>query len=415
MRLNSLYKLTLVVLSTAIAVLAGCEDSYIFPNEAPSNLTISKPSCYVSVGEEVPLAADAIDEDGDPLYFSWTATVGAFDPADGAGQSVTWIAPDDPGPAVITLIVTDEIEESRLQTTIEVGGELPVNIATNEPLGDAIADSGYVYLLNLQPVVIPDDTSFTIMEGVRIVARGRNSGFMVYGSLLIEGTAANPVIMGPDDCVPVEGSWAGITYMGIEAEGTISHLQLHSADIGLLVTKGAEISISNSSLINNSVYGMEVSDGGTATVTGCTLWENHTGLFMRNGYLTLEGSSLRYNTIAGIDMSASHESYAPPVTNCNVSNNSEFGFVLSGLMTPQIHNNAIFSNGIGAEACGIYLNVFLGADTVRAESNFWGLGYDSEEEISALIHDAHDEPLALEAFVGFIPWLPVMPAEVPNP
>jgi hypothetical protein len=415
LKANANFLRVLAVLSTAIVVSSGCEDSYVFPNEAPSNLSIIKPSCYVTGGQEVALTATATDEDGDPIYYRWTTTAGSFDPEDGMGQTVTWTASNDPGPAVITLIVTDEIEESSLQTTIEIGGGFPVNIVTNEPLSDAVADSGYVYILNLQPVEIPAGMTFTIMEGVRMVARGTNSGFEVDGTLLIEGTEENPVTMGPDDCVPVAGSWAGIAFRSIGAAGTITYLQLHAADIGLLVTSGADIVISNSSLVNNSLYGIEVSDGGSAVVSGCTLWENQTGLYLRNGHLTLERSSLRYNEYAGVVMSAVNETFAPPITHCSVSSNAEYGFDIAGHIMPEIHYNAIFSNGIGAAVCGISLGAFQGADSIRAENNFWGLGYTTEEEVPALIYDAHDAPGVIEAYVGFIPVLTEMPPEVPNP
>ena len=417
MRRNLLYDMALTALSTAIVVGAGCEDSYIFPNEAPGDLQITKPACYVMSGEEVPLMATASDADGDPIYYHWSTTAGSFDPADGSGQSVTWIAPDTPGPAVITLVVTDEIEESRLQTTIEVGGEFPVHIVTNEPLNTSIADSGYVYILNLQPIEIPNGMTFTIMEGVRMVARGVNSGFEVAaaGTLVVQGTEENPVTMGPDDCVPETGSWAGIAFLGVEAKGDISYLQLHSADIGVLVKSGADIVIGNSTLINNDLFGIEVSDGGGAVVSDCTIWENGTGLYMRNGYLTLERSSLRYNRDAGVEMSAINDGFAPPVTHCNVSNNEECGFDISEFVAPYIHYNAIYSNGFAGVGFGINLSAYQGTDSLRAEYNFWGLGYDSEETIQAIIYDAVDAPASIHAYVGFIPWLSEMPAEVPNP
>ena len=415
MKSNLLNKLMLILMSVAVAIGVGCEDNYIFPNEAPANLEITKPSCYVSGGEEVPLLAAAVDEDGDPLYYRWSASVGSFDPADATGQSVTWIAPETPGQAVITLIVTDEIEESRIQETIEIGGDFPVNAVTNEPLTDAIADSGYVYILNLQPIEIPEGTTFTIMEGVRMVARGANSGFDAAGTLLVHGTEANPVTMGPDECVPVEGSWAGIAYRGAEAAGSISYLQSNSADIGLVVKNGADVTISNSSLINNELHGIEVSDGGTCSVSGCTLWENSNGLYMRNGYLTLERSSMRYNRHYGLDMSAITAAYDPSVTYCNISNNSWPGISISGYVYPAIHYNAIFFNGITGMSYGIYLDSYMGLDSLRAENNFWGAGYDSVEEIQEVIYDAHDLPASISAFVGFIPWLSEMPAEVPNP
>ena len=415
MKPNLLYNLALVALSTAIVCVSGCEDSYIFPNEAPGNLTITKPSCYVSGGEEVPLVATADDADGDPIYFRWTTTAGSFDPADGRGEVIVWIAPDTPGPAVITLIVTDEIEDSRLHTTIEVGGEFPVDMVTNEPLHQAIADSGYVYILNLQPIEIPVGTIFTIMEGVRIVARGYNSGFEVAGRLEILGTEESPVTMGPDDCVPVKGSWAGIAFRGVESGGEISYLELHAAEIGILVTSGADVEIRNSTITNNDVRGIEVSEGAGALVSDCTIWENGTGLYMRYGYFTLERSSLRYNRYTGVEMSARGEELAPSVTHCNVSNNGDYGFSISFLAAPEIHYNAIYSNGFGGWGYGIYLDAYQGGeeDSIRAENNFWGFGYDSEETIPDLIYDAHDA-VSMQTYVGFIPWLSNMPTEVPN-
>ena len=415
MKTNLLYNLALIVLSTAIVCVSGCEDSYIFPNEAPGNLTITKPSCYVSGGEEVPLVGSADDADGDPIYFRWTTTSGSFDPADGRGEVITWIAPDAPGLSVITLIVTDEIEDSRLHTSIEVGGEFPVNIVTNEPLHPEIADSGYVYLLNLQPVEIPEGATFTIMEGVRMVARGHNSGFEVAGRLVILGPEEDPVTMGSDDCVPVEGSWAGIAFREAQASGSITYLQLHSADIGILVTTGADVEIRNSTIINNDQHGIEVSDGGGALVSDCTIWENGTGLYMRNSHFTLERSSVRYNRYAGVKMSAISEVFAPPVTHCNVSNNGDFGFDISEYVVPDIHYSAIYSNGFGGWGYGVYLAAYKGTDSLRAENNFWGLGYDSEETIPDLIYDAVDAPGSIHAYVGFIPWLSEIPAEVPSP
>ncbi len=413
MRRNWLSSMALVVLSTAIVIGAGCEDGYIFPNEAPSNLEITKLSCYVATGEEVPLIGSADDEDGDPLYYSWATNAGTFDPA-GGGEMVTWIAPDDPGLAVITLIVTDDIEESRLQTTIEVGAEFPVDIVTNRPRYPAIADSGYVYLLNLQPVVILGGTTFTIMEGVRIVARGTNSGFEVTGRLLIQGTEENPVTMGPDDCEPVGGSWAGIAFVGPAAEGNIAYLQQHAADVGVLVQASAEVVIGNSYLTNNKRHGIEVSDGGTLEVSDCTIWENYTGIYMRNGYMVVEGSSLRYNRKSGIDMSSSIDGYTPTVTHCQVSNNREYGFELSGFVTPEMHYNSLYSNGVVGVGYGVYLGSYVGVDSIRAENNFWGLGYDSEETIPALIWDAHDAS-SIEAYVDFIPWLSSAPAGLSGP
>jgi hypothetical protein len=412
---NFLYHLALVVFSTGLVLGAGCEDSYVFPNEAPSNLRITKPSCYVRVGEEVPLSASATDDDGDPIYYRWTASTGRFEPANAEGQAVTWIAPDTPAPATITLIVTDEIEESRAHTTIEVGGDFPVDAVTNIPIHDAVGDSGYVYLLNLQPVEIPSGMTFTILEGVRMVARGVNSGFEVEGRLEIAGSEGSPVTMGPGNCVPAEGSWAGIAFRGTAAEGDISYLRAQFADIGILVRSGAVVVIRNSILSNNELYGLEVSIGGTATVTDCTLWENYTGILMVNGYLTMERSSVRYNRFAGVDLSAVNAGFKPPITHCNVSNNGERGISISSYIAPAIHYNAIYSNGSASAAYGLYLDAYQGEDSLYADENFWGLGYDSEETIPALIYDAVDAPLSNNAYVGFIPWLSAMPAEVPNP
>ena len=400
----------LLVFLTAVTALSGCETGYVFPNEAPSQLSIEKESCYVIEGEEVSLVGIAFDEDGDPIYYQWSATAGSFEPPDGKGSSVIWEAPQTPGPVTITLSVTDEIETSSTHVTIEVGGIFPgtINQATT------IADSGYVYLIDkLLPVSVPSGVSLTLSEGVRIVVRSENGGIDVAGSLIVEGTEGNEVVIGPSSCEPGEGDWNGVRVVGLEAEASITHARIYAAENGLVVSGQASAVVRHSTINNNSNNGVEVSDGATLDMYGCTVWDNGTGVYVRNSRVDFSHNSIRYNDINGLEVSATSEESEMSVDSCVVANNETYGILLMGIARPEIHYCSIFSNGSGGEGEAVRLEVYSGTDSVRVDYNFWGIGNDSEEAIRALIYDKDDTDVGVNAYVDFIPWLADEPEWAP--
>ncbi len=389
----------------------GCESGYNFPNEAPSQLEISKDACYVSVGEEVPLSGSAYDEDGDPIYYQWSATAGTFEPPDGEGTSVVWTAPQEPGMVTITLTVTDEIETSSVNETIEVGGDFPSFITESI----TIADSGYVYILDkLQPVEVPGGVTLTITGGVEIVVVNENSGIDVEGSIVMLGTQGAEIVIGPGSCEPTKGEWRGIRIMGVAAEGTFAYTRIHAADNGVIVTDGASAYIDNCTIYNNLIRGVEVSDNEAAAVLiRSTVWENATGVYVRNGNLEARRSSFRYNGDIGLDLSATSGACEVTVDTCKIANNRMYGVLMTGVISPEIHYCSIYENGQTGVGEAVRLEAYSSMDSVRVDRNFWGIDVESDEDVATLVYDRNDVVSGIQAYIDFIPWLASEPAGVP--
>lgn len=74
------------------------------PNHPPVVRTLSGPE-RVGTGQEVELAAEASDPDGDPLEYNWSCSGGTIA---GSGPTVTWRAPNWAGHYSITVTVADQ-------------------------------------------------------------------------------------------------------------------------------------------------------------------------------------------------------------------------------------------------------------------------------------------------------------------
>lgn len=400
----------LLPLLTVVIALFGCDSGYVFPNEAPSQLGISKNVCYVTMGEEVSLSGAAYDADGDPIYYQWSATAGTFDPPDGKGSSVVWAAPQTPGPVTITLSVTDEIETSRTSEMLEVGGSFPNYITESI----TIADSGFVYILDkLQPVDVPAGITLTLGEGVRIVVDSENGGIDVAGSMIIDGAEGNEVVIGPGSCVPDAGAWNGIRIVGLDALGVLNHARIHSAENGVAVSSGASVTMRSCTVNNHLINGVGVSDSASIEITECTIWENSTGVYARNSYLDMQRSSIRYNDGNGLEVSATGDESSTRVDTCTIANNETYGIYITGIAKPEIHYCSIYSNGPTEIGEAVRLEAYSAIDSVRVDYNFWGIGNDTEVEIGLLIHDKNDGGIGIEAYVDFIPWLESAPVGAP--
>jgi len=93
-------------------------------NHPPVIVAIAAPKT-VALSNTVDISCVAKDEDGDILFYTWSADKGAFE---GSGKNILWTAPDVPGDCIITSTVTDgkggEIES---HTTITVASMTKIN------------------------------------------------------------------------------------------------------------------------------------------------------------------------------------------------------------------------------------------------------------------------------------------------
>lgn len=74
-------------------------------NRAPQIITIHKSGAYVAPGGTLEFTADAVDPNGDPLTYTWTADSGVIS---GTGSTVNWTAPASESIVQIKLKVQDD-------------------------------------------------------------------------------------------------------------------------------------------------------------------------------------------------------------------------------------------------------------------------------------------------------------------
>lgn len=407
MRYNLPFGLQLLAFFVILSVLAGCEDKVVFANNPPSDLLISRSRCYIWTGGELNLTGEAIDNDNDPLSYRWVCDAGAFVPSDGKGQSVKWIAPDEPGYSFITMTVTDGIEERSLSISVDVGEKFPTLISGTKE----IIDRGYTYIIIIedspqQTITISPSARVTIGPGVKIIVDSEFGGLTVKGVLNVEGTEDRKVTIGPNSCGFGTETWGGIYYTGGSAGGTLKHLNLYEGTGGIQANEGAGIVLDTCSISDNTQFGVSVMEGSNAVITGCKIWDNGLGLFVTQSDITVRSSSIRYNVDGGVYLGVVPESvtdYSVLIEGCVIGSNDGDGITITGKASPEIHQCTIFFNGpASGGGYEIRLQNYTATDIIHAENNYWG--YITEPEIEALIYDKADDP-GLGAYVDFVPWL----------
>ena len=89
----------------------------ILANHRPAIVSLDAPDRVIAL-ESCQIVCDATDRDGDELTYSWSASAGELN---GAGATVTWIAPNLVGSYNVTVTVADgRGAEAREQVTIPV-------------------------------------------------------------------------------------------------------------------------------------------------------------------------------------------------------------------------------------------------------------------------------------------------------
>jgi subtilisin family serine protease len=102
----------------------------------------------------------------------------------------------------------------------------------------------------------------------------------VYGTLIAEGTAANPIEFKSLREMPDAGDWFGIHFVGENSSGTLSHCIVHDAKYG--VVSAVTIEMNHCEITNCSLSGIYLYDDLDSTMTvnnesvirNCTITEN---------------------------------------------------------------------------------------------------------------------------------------------
>lgn len=397
--------LFLLAYSIVTAIYSGCDTGIEFSNSAPRGLTITMSECVIYPGGEVMILGAAVDDDEDPLIYRWSADAGEFDPADGVGQNVTWTAPASPGFARITMTVTDEIDDRSTSSEIEVGELFPSVIIG----GYTATDNGHTYVLTrADPVTIGVGVILTLEEGVRIVVNSESGGFNVRGYMVVNGTADNEVVIGPNNCVGETGKWGGIVLTDGTARGQFKYLNAYSSNNGIQVVEGATADFDSCKVEGHTRSGILVTDNSDVTISACKIWDNEIGVRIENSDVSLTASSVKYNGDHGVYVSTVAESetvFDISIERCSISGNEENGVYLTNYAQVEIHENSMFFNGPETGAgYNIRLQSFFSNNPVQAQRNYWG--YTTENDIGMTIRDNRDPGASdVSTYVDFSDWL----------
>ena len=369
--------IALLFFSTIIMAVSGCDDSLDFDNAPPGGLTITKNKCYLGPNDSVALTGQATDGDGDEISYSWTADEGALTPADGQGPVVVWQAPDSHGTYRVTLKVTDGLDVTSKGIDLDVGRNLEV---LHE--GGVLDKTDYPYIVpNVLPINISAVVTITIEAGVTVVFNEGTGGFNVGGTLIINGTAQDRVLLKPNVCPGEDRVWKGIKFSGDQAVGTMSFVTLTSTADGLIVEEEATVTGDNIILEKSSSDGLSVKSGASIALSGSRIWDNGGGVYVANGTMQISNSSIRYNGNFGFSMIQSGGMLSVAVDSCIVMNNVQNGFVLAGSASPVVHNCTFGYNGPSETNIRTvwFHNTYSNTDPVDMTSNYWGV--DTEIEI----------------------------------
>ena len=110
-----------------------------FLNHPPRITEVWSDPPLVRPGETAKLRVDATDDDGDPLTYTYTTSVGRIE---GQGPKVTYLAPKDPATYKVTVTATDTHGESDTFDYYLSPGELTVRAVT----GRGAPVNGYVHV-----------------------------------------------------------------------------------------------------------------------------------------------------------------------------------------------------------------------------------------------------------------------------
>jgi hypothetical protein len=371
MRGNISYILMLLFFSTTVTLVPGCDETLDFANNPPGGLSISRDKCYLGPNDTVVLTGQATDSDGDEISYSWTAGEGTLTPADGKGQVVSWRAPDSHGTYRVTLHVTDGLDSAAKGIDLDVGRNLDI---LHE--GGILDQTDYPYIVpNALPLYISELISITIQEGVTIVFNQGTGGLNVSGTLIINGTEQNRVLFTPNVCPGDDRVFGGIEFNGDMASGTMSYVTITSAADGLAVKDGASLTADNLILDRASGAGLSVESAASATISDARIWDNGSGVYVANGTLHMSNATVRYNVNYGFSMIRTAGVFDVDITDCEIANNTQNGFVLAGDASPVVHNCSIFLNGPTMEDLRTvrFINTYYGMTPVDMTGNFWGV------------------------------------------
>lgn len=286
-------------------------------------------------------------------------------------QSNLWAYFD---PEVISTTISDRVDATvgnQARTplvdfrnyTIEWVDENTLTSQANDILGPITEDTtlsvanGDTHVTLIGDVVIPEGVVLTIEEGVQVFVSGAYT-MQVDGVLVVNGTAANPVVFSSDDLNPAVNDWQGIVVSSTGAAQIVNAV-IQNANKAITFD-----SIAATVTLNSVTYTNKVDDS--------IIQNNNYGIWCINtpSSLPITDNLIQFNSQYGLYFEGSA---GGQVTGNLITNNGTGVYLLGNSSnsslnpTPTINNNSIFDN----TSYEVRIHNYHSSVTVDLQSNWW--------------------------------------------
>ncbi|MGI9304524.1 MAG: right-handed parallel beta-helix repeat-containing protein, partial [Gammaproteobacteria bacterium] len=246
--------------------------------------------------------------------------------------------------------------------------------------------------VGVETITVGRGGALTLTAGtkLRFAANGKLS---VSGTLKIEGTESEPVVLTSAQTEPAAGDWQGITIEPSATDVVLSQLVVEYAATGVTVNNDAVTEVRDCTLRHNN-YGIRFRRG-ASKVERCVIADNrYSGVYVywRDTSPQVLGNTVQGNGNHGVYIEAGAE----PVLAANVITGNGHGVYVSGRSHnphPTVTGNDIYGNDLDGD--GQEWNYFTSDFTDRtttvlaATGNWWGT--QDPTAIAATVRDYADD------------------------
>ncbi len=377
-----------LVLAVLVAFsLVGCSsgtDTVAPVNQGPS-ISFDFNKIAVSRASSVLLSVAVSDPNADDqLSTTWSITRGSLSGT--STTSRTWSVPATAGTDTLEVVVTDGQRSAKITEVIRVAtrttGVIAQGIYTK-------ANSPYIIAPSVTPpnLEVSNGASSNVEAGVELFIDEVGTSLSVLGTLNLNGTSSEPVVIAPNDrtllCGTGTGWWDGIIVEGTGALNA-TYAQISYGENNIRVREQGTINVDNVILQCSQEAGLLMEGTGSATITNSEISNSAAnGIDIRaissvpTG-VQIQGCAIEFNQVAGILININDPlvTAALSITQNEIVNNFSSGIFLGGASRPSISQNHIAVNGGSGTLANLRLDTdFAGGSgdtSIDVSNNFWG-------------------------------------------
>ena len=421
-----------VCAASLVAMLAsGCgSDSTIVSVNHPPTISFTFVPLGVPAGVPVNLTVSVSDEDAnDALTVTWEITNGTLTPKNAGKTVMECDVPNQLGTESVTVTVTDGEETRSTTQELKIG-----TIAREAPLVTYdLAGSPYILRPDNEPpkLLIGNAVTATVEAGVEILVDLPTTTIDITGTLNLNGTLAQPVVIRANDrrqlCQLNRSWWDGIlvgtdlTYDGVI---NMNYAEVWHAKNGIRLRDKGRATVTNSLFSCCGSNAILMEGAGSLVVSDCEITNTQTnGIAVSTPSLpqsvSITGCSININGGTGVLLDLHDQFQQVPIT--IEGNRLEFNFThgisMKNWAWPTIHNNAFYGNGdLGLSNIRLFVPFHDASspDDLDVSCNYWGAVVTSQSTIENTVYDRVETAL-IGTRLLVAPWLNSDPYQAASP